>query len=83
MTTDLFAPPKRMSKKQQLLDWIQENRYVKTHEVIAWGVAHYTNGAERYARQLAQEGKLRRLNDAEKVVLYGRLKEDVWEATSI
>ena len=81
MTNDLFAPTMRRSKKQQLLEWIQENGCVKTHEVIAWGLAHYTNGAERYARKLAEEGKLRRLNDLEKFVKFGKVKEDVWEAT--
>lgn len=78
--TDLFTPVTRRSKKQQLLEWIQENGQVKTHEVIAWGVAHYTNGAERYARQLAQEGKLRRLFDSEKLLQHGKIKEDVWVA---
>ena len=78
--TDLFTSTRKMSKKQQLLEWIQENGTVKTHEVIAWGVAHYTNGAERLARQLAQEGKLRRINDLEKLVHYGKIKEDVWVA---
>lgn len=80
--TDLFTTTKRVSKKQQLLEWIQENEVVTTHEVIAWGLAHYTNGAERYARKLAQEGRLRRLFDSEKFMRFGKIKEDAWAACS-
>ena len=78
--TDLFTSTRKISKKQQLLEWIQENGTVTTHEVIAWGLAHYTNGAERYARKLAEEGKLRRISDLEKFVSRGKIKEDVWAA---
>ena len=69
----------RTSKKAELLAWIRAQGVVKTHEVIAWGLAHYTNGADRYARQLAREGKLERMTRDEKQAAgWGHLKEAVW-----
>lgn len=78
----LFDPPPPKSKKAQLLVWLQQEGPKKTHEVVAWGLDHYTVSAERYAQKLAQEGKLRRMTDLEKVVRYGNIKEDVWVATT-
>ncbi len=74
---DLFAPPK--SKKEQLLEFIKQKHYAKTHEVIAWGVRNFCNRADRNARQLAIEGKIKRISDEEKIFRFQDTKEDIWE----
>lgn len=51
---------------------------MKTHEVIEWGVDNYCNCADRHARSLAKEGKIRRMSDEEKFTKYGKIREDVW-----
>lgn len=66
------------SKKAQLLDWIRFHGAVKTHEVLQWGIANYSNRAERDARLLAQEGKIRRLTKIEQRDEVGNAKEAVW-----
>ena len=72
----------KTSKKSLLLSWIRSKGRARTHEVIEWGLQNFTTGADRYARKLAQEGKLRRMNDQEKSAVYGRTKEDVWEVVN-
>ncbi len=72
--TDLF-----MSKKQLLYEYIKQKKYIKTHEVIAWGLDHFCNRAERYARELAQEGKIKRMPDSKKKFYFSGVKEDIWE----
>jgi hypothetical protein len=74
---NLFQKP---SKKEQLLSYIRALRYVKTSEVINWGSDHYSNRADRDARQLAQEGKIRRLSKEERMLRFGNIKEFVYEA---
>jgi hypothetical protein len=70
-----------MTKQRQLLDWIRAQGVVRTHEVIAWGLAHYSNRADRDARALAAKGLIRRLSDFEKETRFGKVKEDAWTAT--
>jgi len=72
--TDLFK-----SKKEQLLDFIRAKHYVRTSDVIKWGSLNYCNRAERYARTLAEEGKIIRLTQQEKVFRFGKTREDIWE----
>ena len=70
-----------MTKKLQLLQWIQSHGVVRTHEVIQWGLDHYSNRADRDARALAHAGQLRRLTDDEKVHRFGQIREDAWATT--
>lgn len=74
---DLFLEKK--SKKEQLLDYIREKHYVRTSEVIRWGSAHYDNRADRNARLLAEEGRIKRVSDEEKAFRFQPSKEDIWE----
>lgn len=77
MTADLFI---RQSKKDLLLDYIKEKHYVRTSEIIRWGSDHYDNRADRNARQLATEGRIRRVSLSEKLLRFsGNIKEDIWE----
>lgn len=72
-----------MTKKAQLLAWIRARGVVRTHEVIEWGLANYSNRADRDARALAKSGYLRRLSEFEKETRYGKIHEDVWVATAV
>ena len=68
-----------MTKKQQLLAWIQNHRWMRTSDVIRWGVDNYFNRAERTMRDLAQEGFVRRATEEEKARMFvGKMKQDVW-----
>lgn len=79
---DLFQKTSR-DKKEQLLEFIQFRRRVKTSEVIRWGIDNYHNRADRDARDLAKEGKIRRMNPEVKERIYGHIKEDVWEMVEV
>ena len=78
MMTDLID---RRTDKEKLLDYIRDKKIVFTHEVIEFGVKNHSNRADRNARQLATEGKIRRMSDERKkqVFWYKEIKEDVWE----
>lgn len=75
--TDLFIETK--SKKDQLLDYIKARHFCRTSEIIAWGVRNYCNRADRNARQLATEGRIKRISDEEKALRFQATKEDIWE----
>jgi len=73
--TDLFK-----SKKELLYDWIKKKHYVKTSDIIYdWGRRNFTTRADRYARDLASEGRIKRMNSSKKIRLFGLIKEEVWE----
>lgn len=74
LQTDLFR-----TKKDLIEDFIRQRHWVKTHEIIAYGLSIFTNRGDRYARDLAQEGKIRRMPDNKKQLRFGDLREDVWE----
>ena len=74
MTQDLFQ-----SKKDQLLEYIKEKHYCRTSEVIRWGSAHFDNRADRNARLLAEEGRIKRISDEEKNFRFAKTAEDIWE----
>ncbi|MFA6142479.1 MAG: hypothetical protein WC738_04200 [Candidatus Omnitrophota bacterium] len=78
MVQDLFTKV-RHDKKEQLFEFIKARRYVKTSDVIRWGLDNYHNRADRDARDLAGEGRIRRMNTEVKERIFGHLKEDVWE----
>ena len=73
--TDLFQ---KLTKKEELLKWLKERRRAKTSEVIRWGVDNYSNRSERNARQLAKEGKIKRMDEWHKIAIYGDTKEEAW-----
>ena len=77
----MFLTPK--SKKEQLLDYIKARHYCRTSEIIAWGVRNFCNRADRNARQLATEGRIKRISDEEKVFRFQDTKEDIWEFISL
>lgn len=74
---DLFLAPK--TKKDLLLNFIKEKHYVRTSEVIRFGSANFDNRADRNARLLAQEGKIKRLSKQEKIFRFGNTKEGIYE----
>ena len=66
------------TKKQELLEWLRDRRWATTSDVIKWGSDHYSTRADRDARQLAEEGLIRRATDEEKERMNKRGKQDVW-----
>lgn len=77
MTNDLFT---HKSAKDRLFEWMKQKKYIKTSEICQWGVDNYSpDRASRNARQLATEGKIRRMNPQKKISYFGSIKEDVWE----
>jgi hypothetical protein len=77
IATDLFLEPK--TKKQQILDFIKQKKWVRTSEVIAFGLSIYTDRGDRYARDLASEGKIRRMPKDLKNFRFNNTKESIWE----
>ena len=75
MPQDLFVTK---SKKEMLLDYIKSIHYARTSQIIAWGVRNFCNRADRNARQLATEGRIKRISDEEKIFRFNT-KEDIWE----
>ena len=71
---DLF-----LSKKEQILNFIRQHHWCRTSDVIKFGLSIYTNRGDRYARDLATEGRIRRLDDWNKQMQFGKTREDVWE----
>lgn len=65
--------------KDKLFDEIKHRGRMKTSDVIAWGVDNFCNRAERNMRQLATEGKVRRMEPLDRLGLYGKIQENVWE----
>lgn len=75
--SDLFTAI--LPKKEQLYLFIREKVYCRTSDVIRWGSDNFSNRADRDARLLAAEGKIRRMTPEEKVFRgFGKSKEDVW-----
>ena len=73
-SNDLFK-----TKKELLLEFIKQRHYVRTSEVIRFGSDHFDNRADRNARQLATEGRIKRISDEEKLFRFQATKEDIWE----
>lgn len=68
----------RSSKKDLLLGWMKTVSIFKTSDVIEWGRANFYNRASRTARDLASDGYIRRLTDAEQYTVFGKIGEKVW-----
>lgn len=70
-------------EKLAIADYIRNNGYVKTSELITWASANrYTNRADRNARQLGSEGFIERISKEDKKRMYGDIREDVWHWVS-
>jgi len=68
-----------LSKREELYIFIKDKSYCRTSGVIRWGTQNFRNRAEVDARQLAEEGRIRRLEETEKVFRwFGNTKEEVW-----
>ena len=72
--TDLF-----MGKKDQLKHWLKNKYLVRTSSIMRWGVDNQTTGAGRYARQLREEGFLRRLTKKEVLARNIKTVEGIYE----
>ena len=69
----------KLTKKEQLLSFIRSNGMVKTSDVDAWGYSNKYTTAMRTARQLAQEGFIRRATSEEQIESFPFTKrERVW-----
>jgi len=78
MTEDLFSH--KLNKKEELFNFIRDKGVVLTHEVIEWGTKNQSNRAERNARQLAIDGKIRRVSEERMKLIYPyTVKEEAWE----
>jgi len=73
--TDLF-----LNDKQRLYEWLKRKKWAKTSEVCQWGVDNYSpDRASRNARQLAKEGKIRRMPPDKQDRIFPGSKEKIWE----
>ena len=68
-----------INKKQMLKNWLNGRKYVKTHEIMQFGLSIYSNGADRYKRKLVEEGFLKPLSKAEKLLTGFNSKEGVYQ----
>ena len=74
LVTDMFK-----SKKEQIVDFIKQRHYARTSDVIKFGLSIYTNRGDRYARDLAEEGRIKRLDEWNKKMLFKDTREEIWE----
>ena len=73
-------PQKKLTAKDLLLCYIRDVKHAKTSDILRWGLQAQSNRADRNARQLATEGKIKRMAPEIKKHLYGdKIKEEVWE----
>lgn len=69
----------KKSAKDRLLAYFKQEKVLKSSDVIRWGCREgYSNRSARNARQLANEGKIRRLTKKETTERFGRIAEAVW-----
>ena len=73
---DLFD---KTTSKNLLYGWLKKRGHAKTSEIIQWGCRNFSNRADRNARQLAEEGLIKRMDKEKKIRYYGNIGEDVWE----
>jgi len=75
---DLFTHT--LSHKEKLWEWLKTQYYVRSSSVQQWGSDNFVNEPGRYARKLAEEGKIRRLTEEEKDNIFPqRTREGVWK----
>jgi len=69
-----------MNAKENLKTWLLTKKYVRTSEIIRWGCnGGFSNRADRNARQLREEGFLRRLSSDEIKALGIETNEGIYE----
>ena len=73
MTTDLFK-----SKLDQIYDFIKSRGRVRTSEVIKFASSIYTNRGSQDLTDLRKAGRIRKISDAEKKMIYGKTREAIW-----
>ena len=73
-TVDLF-----LSKKDQIAEFIRQKTWARTSDVMKFGLSIYTTRGDRYARELAEEGRIKRMSDDMKDLRFGPTREDIWE----
>ena len=67
------------SKQDRLLRFMRKFRMIPTSRVIQWGQDNYYNRAERAARQLAEDGHIRRVTTEELLKRFKRVpRESFW-----
>ena len=71
----------KRTDKERLWDWLKNQPYAKTSDILRWGADNYSNRAERNARELFKEGKLKRMPAEQKILYFGKIKEEVWIIT--
>jgi len=67
-----------MSKREQLIKWMQEKKIFATHEIIEWGLQHYYLRADRTKRDLMKIGRIKKLTESEKERLGFNFKDAVY-----
>ena len=69
------------TQEEQLWDWMNTMRFIRTSEIIRWGTQNYCNGADRIARRIAKKepNKLRRLKPREKLQAGFKTAEGIYE----
>lgn len=74
---DFFQP--KLSKKEELLKWIQQRKRVLTSDVIRWGSeCGYYNRALRSAQELCSEGLIYRMRKDIQNIVFGQSKQEAW-----
>lgn len=73
--TDLFD---KRTAKDKLLAWLRGRNWAKTSDVLKWGTENHSNRALRNAQQLCADGLITRIGEADKIRIFGPIKEDVW-----
>lgn len=69
----------KLSKKNQLWNFLKQYKFVRTSDIMQWGIRNYTNSPDRYARRLAEEGKLIRLTPSQKISAGFNTREGVYQ----
>ena len=69
----------KKTQKERLLDFIKARHYCRTSTIQQWGLDNWTTRADRTARDLCAEGRIRRIRKEEKEHLFGSTKEEVYE----
>lgn len=67
------------SKLDQLKAWMRTEQVFSTSSVIAWGLAHHFNRANREKGQLRHDGLIRELTKEEKVLRCLDTKQGIYE----
>lgn len=68
-----------MTDMDRLKNFLTQKRYHKSSDIIRWGVDNHSNRADRNKRILVRDGFLRKITDQEKIMMFGDIREDVYE----